>query len=80
MNPRNNRCRIQDDLVSELTALSSKLNRPNPTWVRSEAEQDEIQKRRETLQVELKQHRKKGHNGTRYPGFNPPRYSLSAAR
>ncbi len=75
-----NRCRIQDDLVSELTALSSKLNTPRPNWVRSEQAREEIQQRRETLQIELKQHRKKGHDGNRCPWFNPRPYSLSAAR
>ncbi len=37
-----NRCRIQDDLVSELTALSSKLNKLSPNWVHSEQEREEI--------------------------------------
>jgi hypothetical protein len=74
------RCRVQDDLVGQLDALNSKLNTLSPSWVHSEQEREEIQQRRETLQVELKQHRKKGHNGTRCPWFNPLPYSLSAAR
>lgn len=75
-----NRCSIQDDLVSELAALSTKLNTLSPNWVRSEQAREEIQQRREALQIELKRHRAKGHDGQRCPGFNPRPYSFSAAR
>lgn len=62
-------CRIDVDLVRELAALSNKLNTLSPTWVRSAEEREEIQQRREVLQVEIKQHRKKGHDGKPCPAF-----------
>jgi len=68
-----NSCRVQAGLISEITALNSKLNALSPHWVRSEQERDEIQKHRETLQVELKRHRAKGHDGNRCPSFDPRR-------
>jgi len=74
-----NGCRVQADLVSELSALNGKLNTLSPHWVRSDKERDEIQKQRETLQAELKQHRAKGHDGKRCPSFDPRAITLSAA-
>jgi hypothetical protein len=74
-----NGCRIQDDLVSELTSLSNKLNTLSPNWVHDEQERKDIQERREALQIEIKRHRTKGHDGKRCPSFNrvaafsPPR-------
>jgi len=65
-----NGCRVQADLVSELSALNGKLNTLSPHWVRSDKERDEIHKQRETLQAELKQHRAKGHDGKRCPSFD----------
>lgn len=67
---RENGCRVQADLVNQLTSLNGKLNTLSPHWVRSQKERDEIHKQRETLQVELKQHRTKGHNGKRCPSFD----------
>jgi len=64
-----NSCRVQADLISQLTVLNSKLNALSPHWVRSEQKREEIQQQRQTLQVELKQHRTKGHDGNRCPSF-----------
>lgn len=62
-------CPIEDNLVRKLATLSDKLNTLSPRWVRSEEAREEIQQQRETLQVEIKQHRSKGHDGQRCPSF-----------
>ena len=62
-------CRVEDNLVRELAVLSNKLNTLSPNWVRDELERELIQERRETLQVEIKRHRKKGHDGKGCPSF-----------
>jgi hypothetical protein len=69
-------CRVDENLVRELTTLSNKLNMLSPTWVRSEEERKEIQERREMLQAEIKQHRLKGHDGKRCPSFDSHRVAL----
>lgn len=71
-----NRCEVQDDLISELTALSNKLNTLSPNWVHDEQKRMKIQERRETLQVEIKQHRAKGHDGKPCPFFEPRRMTF----
>ena len=60
-------CPIKDDLVNQLTDLNNKLNTLSPALVRSEQARDEIQQRREVLYVEIKLHRKKGHQGKPCP-------------
>ena len=66
-------CRVESDLVRELAMLSNKLNTLSPSWVRNEESREEIQQRREALQVEIKQHRKKGHDGKSCPSFDARR-------
>src|SRR5215471_13141527 len=65
------KCHIHDGLVQELSILNSKLNSLSPHWVRSEQAREEVQEQRETLQAELKEHRRKGHDGKRCPSFDP---------
>jgi hypothetical protein len=73
-------CRVEDDLVRELATLSDKLNTLNPNWVRSEEAREKIQQRRETLQVEIKRHRAKGHDGQRCPSFDSRKAALYTSR
>lgn len=72
-------CRVEADLVRELTTLSDKLNTLSPSWVHSEQGREEIQHRRETLQAELKRHRSKGHDGKRCPSFDLHRAIVSTS-
>ena len=65
------RCRVEAELVSELTVLSNRLNALSPTWEHNEQQRKEIQVRRQTLQAEIKHHRTKGHDGKRCPSFAP---------
>ena len=62
-----NQCKVKDDLVNQLIALSNKLNTLSPTLVRSEQAQEEVQLQRENLYVEIKRHRAKGHQGKPCP-------------
>lgn len=73
-------CRVENDLVRELAALSDKLNMLSPTWVRSEEEREEIQQRRDALHIEIKQHRKKGHDGKSCPSFESRKVALHTSR
>ncbi len=73
-------CRVDDNLVRELSALSNKLNTLSPAWVRSEEEREEIQHQRETLQAEIKHHRSKGHEGKPCPSFNLRRAGFYPSR
>jgi hypothetical protein len=73
-------CRVEDNLVRELTTLSNKLNRLSPTWVRSEKAPGEIQERREVLQAEIKHHRAKGHDGNRCLSFDSRRAGALSPR
>jgi hypothetical protein len=65
------KCAVKDNLVNQLILLNDKLNALNPGWERNEKAREEIQLRREVLYLEIKQHRKKGHNGQRCPGVEP---------
>jgi hypothetical protein len=60
-------CRVKDNLVNQLTDLNNKLNTLSPALVRGGQERDEIQQRREALYMEIKLHRKKGHQGKPCP-------------
>jgi hypothetical protein len=62
-----NTCKVKDGLVNQLIALNNKLNTLSPSLVRSEQARDEIQQRRDALNVEIKLHRKKGHQGKPCP-------------
>jgi hypothetical protein len=61
------RCGVKDDLVNLLIALNDKLNTLSPSWLHSEQARAEVQERRESLYVEIKQHRAKGHEGKPCP-------------
>jgi hypothetical protein len=62
-----NQCKVKDDLVNQLIALSNKLNTLSPTLVRSEQAQGEVQQQLEKLYVEMMGHRAKGHRGKPCP-------------
>jgi hypothetical protein len=61
------KCKVKDGLVNQLIALNSKLNTLSPDLLRSEQERAEVQERRESLQIEIKRHRAKGHDGKPCP-------------
>jgi hypothetical protein len=61
------RCKVKDDLVAQLIVLNGKLNNLSPDLLRSEEARAEVQLRRESLQLEIKQHRAKGHDGKPCP-------------
>ena len=65
--PSENKCKVKDDLVNEIIALNSKLNTLNPAFLHSEQARAEVQERRESLYVEIKRHRAKGHEGKPCP-------------
>jgi hypothetical protein len=67
--PRMKICSIERDLVGKLTLLSDRLNTLNPAWEHDPNQRDEIQQRRQELQIEIKQHRAKGHEGKPCPSF-----------
>lgn len=60
-------CKVKDDLVNQLIALNSKLNTLSPDLLRSEQERAKVQEKREVLYLEIKLHRKKGHEGKPCP-------------
>jgi hypothetical protein len=62
-----NACNVKDDLVNQLIALNNKLNTLSPALLHSEQARAEVQERRESLYVEIKQHRAKGHEGKPCP-------------
>ena len=51
-------CRVDGDLVRELTALG---------WERDSNKRNEIEERLEVLLIAIKQHRRKGHDSGRCP-------------
>lgn len=60
-------CKVKDDLVNQLITLNNKLNTLSPDLLHSEQARAEVQERRESLYVEIKQHRAKGHEGKPCP-------------
>ena len=58
-----NKCKVKDNLVNQLIALNSKLNTLKASVLRNEQTREEVQLRRESLYLELKRHRVKGHDG-----------------
>jgi hypothetical protein len=62
-----NKCNVKDDLVNLLIALNNKLNTLSPAFLHSEQARAEVQERRESLYVEIKRHRMKGHEGKPCP-------------
>jgi hypothetical protein len=69
------KCKVKDDLVNQLIALNNKLDTLSPDLLRSEQERAEVQERRESLQIEIKRHRAKGHDGKPCPAA---RYEILA--
>ena len=70
-----NKCSVKDDLVNQLIALNNKLNTLNPALLHSEQARAEVQERRESLYVEIKRHRAKGHEGKPCPADQRLPYS-----
>jgi hypothetical protein len=60
-------CKVKDALVKQLIALNDKLNTLSPGLVHGDQARAEIQEQRESLQVEIKHHRAKGHDGKPCP-------------
>jgi hypothetical protein len=58
---------VKDDLVNQLIALNNKVNALSPNLLHSEQARAEVQERRESLYVEIKRHRAKGHEGKPCP-------------
>ena len=71
-------CKVKDNLVNQLILLNNKLNSLNPSHVHDEKAREEIQLRRESLYLEIKQHRKKGHNGQPCPAIQ--RFVMATGR
>jgi len=70
-----NKCNVKDDLVNQLIALNNKLNTLSPALLHSEQARAEVQERRESLYVEIKRHRAKGHKGKPCPAVQRLPYS-----
>jgi hypothetical protein len=70
-----NKCNVKDDLVNQLIALNNKLNTLSPGLLHSEQARAEVQERRESLYVEIKRHRAKGHEGKPCPAVQRQTYS-----
>jgi hypothetical protein len=62
-----NQCKVKDALVNQLIVLNNKLNTLSPSSLHSEQARAEVQERRESLYVEIKRHREKGHDGKPCP-------------
>ena len=71
------KCKVKDNLVNQLIALNNKLNTLSPDLLHSEQARAEVQEKRESLYVEIKRHRAKGHEGKpcpavqRFPFLDP---------
>ena len=61
------KCKVKDNLVNQLIALNNKLNTLSPHLLQGEKARAEVQERRESLYVEIKLHRAKGHQGKPCP-------------
>jgi hypothetical protein len=70
-----NKCKVKDDLVNQVIALNNKLNTLSPAFLHAEQARAEVQERRETLYVEIKRHRAKGHEGRPCPAAQHLPYS-----
>ena len=70
-----NNCKVKDDLVNQLIALNSKLNTLSSAFLHSEQGRAVVQERRESLYVEIKRHRAKGHEGKPCPAAQRVPYS-----
>jgi hypothetical protein len=70
-----NKCKVKDDLVNQLIALNDKLNTLSTAFLHSQQARAEVQERRETLYVDIKRHRAKGHEGKPCPAAQRLLYS-----
>jgi hypothetical protein len=70
-----NKCKVKDDLVNQVIALNSNLNTLSPAFLHGEQARAEVQERRETLYIEIKRHRAKGHEGKPCPAAQHLPYS-----
>jgi hypothetical protein len=62
-----NKCKVKDDLVNQLMTLNNKLNTLSTSFLHSQQARAEVQERRESLYVDIKRHRAKGHEGKPCP-------------
>jgi hypothetical protein len=67
-----NECNVKDDLVNQLIALNNKLNTLSPALLHSGQARAKVQEQRESLYVEIKRHRAKGHEGKPCPAVQHP--------
>ena len=70
-----NNCKVKDGLVNQLIALNNRLNTLSPALLHGEQARAEVQERRESLYVEIKRHRAKGHEGKPCPAAQRIPYS-----
>ena len=70
-----NECKVKEDLVNQLIALNNKLNTLSTAFLQSQQARAEVQERRETLYVDIKRHRAKGHEGKPCPAIQRLPYS-----
>jgi hypothetical protein len=69
------KCKVKDDLVNQLIALNNRLNTLSPALLHSQEARAEVQERRESLYLEIKRHRAKGHEGKPCPAAQHVPYS-----
>ena len=69
------KCNVKGDLVNQLITLNNNLNTLSPAWLHSQQARAVVQERRESLYVELKRHRAKGHEGKPCPAAQRVPYS-----
>ena len=74
-----NMCKVKDELVNRLMALNDKINSLSPAFLLSEDARAEVQQQRESLHVEIKHHRAKGHDGKPCPAVQHLSYSSKTA-
>jgi hypothetical protein len=66
---------VKDHLVNQLLALNNKLNTLSPTLLHSEQARAKVEEQRQSLYVEIKLHRAKGHEGKPCPAAQHLPYS-----
>ena len=74
-----NKCKVKDELVNRLVALNNKLNSLSPAFLHSAGDRAEVQLQRESLHVEIKRHKAKGHDGKPCPAVQHLSYSSKTA-
>lgn len=71
--------KVKDALVNRLITLNDKLNSLSPAFLHSQGDRAEVQLLRETLHVEIKRHKAKGHDGKPCPAVKHLSYSPKTA-